>query len=360
MSGNFVQRGEFAVMPKHARAQSAILCGADLVIELPLPYALSSAERFARGGVSALDALGVCGYISFGSESGDAKRLKAAALARGTRRAEDTIRRELAAGAPYAAALNAAYRDIPGEAPHSPVAPNDMLGIEYLRAIEATAAKLEPIVIPRQRPPGSAGNAQSASAIRRMLLSADSGWERLIPPAAADIVKREIAAGRAPIPAFGCEAAALSRLRALGRDEYLSLPGASDGAGERLMRFALREPTLRAIAHGAKTKRHAMSRIKRMMLCACLGLTSGSPEAPAEYIRVLAANAAGAALLREIKKKAQVPVVTKPASAKRLPAGASDMFRAEAAATDFYVLSYENTDCRRGGQEWTASPVIHM
>ncbi|MDR1298876.1 MAG: nucleotidyltransferase family protein, partial [Oscillospiraceae bacterium] len=257
MSGNFVQRGEFAVMSKHARAESAILCGADLVTELPLPYALSSAERFALGGVRALDALGVCGYISFGSESGDIQRLRAAALARGTQRAEEIIRRSLAGGASYAASLCAAYREIPDAAPLSPSAPNDMLGVEYLRAIGATGAKLEPIAILRQRE--RPGHMQPASAIRRALISAGAGWEHLMPPAAADIVKREIAAGRAPVPAFGCEAAALSRLRALGRDEYLSLPGASDGAGERLMRFALREPTLRAIAHGAKTKRYVMS-----------------------------------------------------------------------------------------------------
>jgi hypothetical protein len=73
---------------------------------------------------------------------------------------------------------------------------------------------------------------------------------------------------------------------------------------------------------------------------------------------VLAANAAGTALLREIKKKARIPVVTKPASVKLLSAKASDMFRIEASATDFYALSYENADHRRGGQEWTTSPVI--
>ncbi|MDR2665360.1 MAG: nucleotidyltransferase family protein, partial [Oscillospiraceae bacterium] len=120
MSGNFVQRGEFAVMSKHARAQSAVLCGADLVTELPLPSALSSAERFALGGVRALDALGVCGYISFGSESGDIERLKGAARARGAPRADEEIRRALDGGASYAQSLGAAYRELPCAAVPSP------------------------------------------------------------------------------------------------------------------------------------------------------------------------------------------------------------------------------------------------
>jgi predicted nucleotidyltransferase len=356
MSGNFVQRGEFAVFAKHARAEAAVRCGADLVVELPLPYALSSAERFARGGVRALDALRVCDYISFGSESGDLESLRATARALDTERAGAIIRRELAGGLSYAAARLTAAREMTGNDALAPGAPNDMLGIEYLRAITAENSALTPL--PVRRRGASAGGAPPASALRAMLAEGRADWERFVPPAAADIFGRELAAGRAPVPAEGCEAAALSRLRSLGRETYLSLPDAADGAGERLMRCALREPTLRAVAESAKTKRHVMSRLKRMIMCACLGITARDALEPPRYIRALAANSAGRSLLREISARADIPVITKPASAKRLPRDALDQFLKTAAATDFYVLAYRDERARRGGQEWTTSARV--
>ncbi|MDR1217020.1 MAG: nucleotidyltransferase family protein [Oscillospiraceae bacterium] len=351
MSGNFVQRGELAVMGKHARAEAAVLCGADLVIELPLPCALSSAERFALGGVRMLDALGVCGYLSFGSESGDLALLESVRSALDTAHAEEITKRELARGKSYAAARAAAVAEILGYAAPAPGAPNDMLGVEYLRAIAATGARLTPIAVPR------AAGAQ-ASAIREQMRTGVSDWTRFVPAHAAEIFARELAAGRAPVPASGSDAAALSRLRALRRDGYLSLPDASDGAGERLMRYARREPSLLAIAERTKTKRYVMSRIKRMIMCACLGIKAGDADASPGYIRVLAANGTGTALLREINKQAAIPVITKPAAAKRLPGRALEQFQKTAAATDFYVLSHPAEPTRRGGQEWTMSPVI--
>ncbi|MDR1589519.1 MAG: nucleotidyltransferase family protein [Oscillospiraceae bacterium] len=357
MSGNFVQRGELAVFAKHARAEAAVLCGADLVVELPPPHALSSAERFARSGVRMLDALRVCEYISFGSESGNLESLKAAARALDTERAGEIIRRELAKGMPYAGARTAAALEILADGAPRPDAPNDMLGVEYLRAIAAERSAMTPLAVRRGSARGGDGS-PSASALRAELTAGRAGWERFVPPPAAEIFRREIVAGRAPVPAEGCEAAALSRLRSLGREAYLSLPDSTDGAGERLLRFALREPTLRAVAEGAKTKRYVMSRLKRMIMCACLGITSRDADEPPRYIRVLAANGAGRALLREIKARAGVPVITKPASAKRLPREALAQFVKTAAATDYYVLAYPDERARRGGQEWTTSARI--
>jgi predicted nucleotidyltransferase len=357
MSGNFVQRGEYAVMPKHARAEAAARCGADLVIELPLPCALSSAERFARGAVRMLDALRVCEYLSFGSESGDADALAAAARALDTARADDITREELASGASYAAARCEAARRL-GHTILNADAPNDILGAEYLRAIAREGSRLLPLAVLRERRRPSGERVPAAGDIRRMLLRGDADWESAMPRAAARLALREIAAGRAPIPALGDGATALSRLRALGREDYLSLPDAGDGLGERLARHALREPTLRGIADSVKTRRYAMSRIKRLMLCACLNIRAGDADAPPAYARVLAATPAGASLLREINARADIPVITKPAHAKKLEGAALAAFQRDAAATDFYVLSRPDQSQRRGGQEWTTSPVV--
>jgi predicted nucleotidyltransferase len=298
-----------------------------------------------------LDALGVCGYLSFGSESGDLALLGAVRSALDTARAGEITRRELARGKSYAAARAASVSEILGPRAYAPGAPNDMLGVEYLRALDAAGSRLTPIAVPR------AADAQ-ASAIREQMRAGISDWTRYVPAPAAEIFARELAAGRAPMPALGSDAAALSRLRALGRDGYLSLPDASDGAGERLLRYALREPSLSAAAERTKTKRYVMSRIKRMIMCACLGIKAGDADVPPGYIRVLAANGTGTALLREINKRAAIPVITKPAAAKRLPGEAFEQFQKTAAATDFYVLACPAESARRGGQEWTTSPVI--
>jgi hypothetical protein len=118
-------------------------------------------------------------------------------------------------------------------------------------------------------------------------------------------------------------------------------------------------PTFQSILEGAKTKRYAMSRLRRMLLCAVLGLNADDGTAPPPYIRVLAMNKTGMRLLREIREKSNLPVITKPAAAKSLDSKARAFFNKEANADDFYVLAYPETDNRSGGQEWTISPGIY-
>jgi len=107
-----------------------------------------------------------------------------------------------------------------------------------------------------------------------------------------------------------------------------------------------------------KTKRYAMSRLRRMLMCACLGITAEDTLEPPPYIRVLAMNAAGRELLNSARKKATLPIITKPASARRLSGRAADLFEKEAAATDFYALAYPGEAARAGGGEWRQTPAV--
>ena len=364
MSGNFVQRGDVAVFGKHARAEMAVRCGADLVVELPSPYALSSAEGFARAGVFILDRLGVCDAISFGSESGDINALREAAEAIATAEADVLIRECLGRGLPYAAACQKAADAVLG--PRSEVfrSPNNLLGIEYVKAITALGSQLKAVTIRREGGEHDGGTGLSSSAIRKMLLdcvgqgAAYSMALGSMPDAAAAICMEEISAGRGPVFMKNAEAAMLSRLRAI--KDYSGLPDATEGLDKRFARYAASEPTVAAVLEKTKTKRYAMSRLRRMLMCACLGITAEDTREPPPYIRVLAMNAAGREMLNSARKKAALPIITKPASVRRLPGRAVELFKKEAAATDFYALSYPGEAARAGGDEWRMTPVVIM
>ena len=180
-------------------------------------------------------------------------------------------------------------------------------------------------------------------------------WE-LMPNAAAEICKREQIAGRGPVSIEQLELAILSRLRFI--KDFSTVAGASEGLDVRFKRYAHSESSVMTILERVKTKRYAMSRLRRMLMCAVLGISSDYVAAPPPYIRVLGMNDVGKKLLGLARKKAQLPIITKPASAHTLPAQAADMFRLEAAATDFYVLAHKDEKNRQGGQEWRQTPIV--
>ena len=355
MSGNFVQRGDFAVFNKHARAKMAILGGADLVIELPSPYALSSAEGFAAAGVHILDSLGICDHISFGSESGDLGALKEAAEAISSGEAEAHLKEWLKNGLPYASALQKAADAVLGRRSEIFRSPNNLLGIEYLKAIDKTGSRLCAMTVQRSSGAHDSDTGMSAAALRRMLLSNDKPWSYM-PKTAAAAGVAEIEAGRGPVSIKSCEIAMLSRLREI--KDFRKFPGISEGLDRRLLRYAATEPSVARILQKAKTRRYAMSRLRRIVMCACLGITTAYTSGPPPYIRVLAMNNTGRKLLSEARDKAHLPVITKPASVLKLSESAASLFAKESEATDFYVLAYQDAEMRAGGQEWRHAPVI--
>ncbi|MBP8641169.1 MAG: nucleotidyltransferase family protein, partial [Oscillospiraceae bacterium] len=168
MSGDYVQRGEAAIFSKYARAEAAVRGGADLVLELPLPWALSSAEGFARGAVGLLGSLNCIDYLSFGSECGDMAILNSLATALLDPNFDVEIREELKSGISYAAARQATLSKSIGGLADYLETPNNILAVEYLKAIYNQRLKIEPITIKRI---GAGHDEQggSASDIRSML-----------------------------------------------------------------------------------------------------------------------------------------------------------------------------------------------
>lgn len=179
-----------------------------------------------------------------------------------------------------------------------------------------------------------------------------------LPKAAAEISAREKTLGRGPVLPEALESAVLSRLRMLPQTAYNALPGASEGLGNSLYRAAHEAPTLDGVLAAAKSKRYALSRIRRMTMCAALGVTAGMDAGTPPYARVLAIGAQGRELLRAIDTCASVPVITKPAAGRNLPGAAGEIFALTADAHDLYVLGCPAREERRCGGDWRASPFV--
>ena len=364
MSGNFVQRGDFAIVGRLARARAAVESGVDLVLELPLPWAVSSAETFADGGAAVLVHTGGVTHLAFGSECGDADALMETAACLLSQDYQAVLRRRLDRGTSFAACRQAAVEEVLGPARAALLSsPNNNLGVEYCKALLRRGAAIRPLTVRRIGDPHDSGLAggehPSATAIRGELDRGDR--ERaleLMTPAMREAYLTEEAAGRAPVFGRNCERAVLARLRTMTAEEFAALDSGREGLGNRLFRAARTAPTLERVLAAAKTKRYAHARLRRMILWAYLGLTPEQVPAEMPYLRVLAANETGRALLGRMRKSADRPVLTKPADVRRLSPGAQALFALEARAADLYALAYPDLAAAAGGGAWREGPVI--
>ena len=292
MSGNFVQRGMPAIVDKSARAKAAIACGADLVLELPITAALSSAEGFADGGVEILAPF--CDYLCFGSESADADALMRTAQLLLSEKFPPALRQELDQGLSFPAARQKALKTLGGSGDLL-VNPNDILAVEYCKAILQQGARTKPLVIHRQgRYHDQIPDAEnpSATSIRSRMLNREN-WESFVPSPAADIFRNE------PLHALSAgERAMLAVLRTMNDEQFEAIPFGSEGLWRKFMHACRKQTTLEDILTATKSKRYTRTRLDRMAMCAFLGITAEDLCAPVPYVRTLAFNDRGRTVLR--------------------------------------------------------------
>lgn len=301
MSGNYVQRGEPAMWDKFTRAKAALNCGADLVLELPITGVLQSAEGFAATGVEILSSLGCIDYLCFGVEAGDAGTFMSLAEQIDTPEFTNKLRAGLDAGLPYAAARQQALEDEAGMLD----TPNNILALEYCRAILKTNSSMKPLPVIRNGSYHAISPQEgepSATAVRNIF--PHGHWERYVPVPAAEILKQ------APWyqTSFG-ERAVLSRLRALDDVQWETCAHGSEGLWRKAMKAARTQPNLEGIISSTKSKRYPRTRIQRLLLCAYLGISDEVLKSPIPYVRVLAASEQGRVLLRQAKKQCDLPIV---------------------------------------------------
>lgn len=356
MSGNFVQRGEAALLNKHIRAAAAVNCGADLVLELPTPWAMATAETFARGGVALLQKAG-CDHIAFGSEWGDAELLQSVAEAVDSAAVQEKLRENLEKGITFAAARQQAVAQLLGEEAAQVLArPNDTLAVEYLRASRALEANLSPIAIPRVgagHDEGARGGIASASFVRALVREGKIGEACGYLPEVMGQSLREAVVGGEIADTARCEGAILAFLRGCEARDLAPYDGGGEGLYRRLYEASRQGRSVEEVLALAKTKRYTAARLRRMVMAAWLGVTAETDTPP--YGRVLAANEAGRHLLREMRD-AGAPVLTKAADVAALGSGAEKLLRREAKWTDLYGLCCENVPpC---GEEYRKTPYM--
>ena len=339
MSGHFTQRGEAAILPPVSRAAMALAAGADLVLELPFPYAAGSARYFATAGVRALEGLGV-DTLAFGSESANAPALIAAA--------EQTMKRDfiekVANGAKNKGDA-AIYFDALGDVR---IPPNDILALEYARAVHGRGDKMTLYPVLRvgagYHDTDPEKEYPSATALREKLHTGAEICDGL-PVEVREIFQKAVArwgiadTARLGAPMLACLRTCNGKSAGTGgKTADFDIADCGGGLLERLCRAAEEATDYQSLCRAAATKKYTDGRISRGLLYLLAGVTREDLLAAPAYLRLLGANERGRAFLAETRKTRTVPVVTKPADAVSLGAHAARARRLSAIAHGLYAL----------------------
>ncbi len=340
LSGNFVQRGEPAILDKWARCQLALENGADLVIELPLPWACAGAERFAAGGVHLANALGIVNYLAFGSESVDGAAIQAAARALLSSEFSQRLAALPDRGEPFARRRETVLADMLGPEMRPLLrSPNAILGIEYEKALLRENSPITPQIFLRAGAghdrTGKPGEPLSASELRARLRAGEK-LDGLVPETTAALLSKLEKQGLCPADISRLERGILCRLREMAPDDFAALPDVSEGLEHRLYAAARKAGSLEELYALVKTKRYSHARVRRLVLHAFLGVTKELPAFP-PYLRILGMSKTGEKLLREASPT--LPLVSRPADFEKLGGQALELFRLEARADDLYALA---------------------
>lgn len=354
LSGNFVQRGDTAIADKGIRAQAALLSGADLVLELPVLWSMSTAENFALGGVCAAVAAG-CDTLFFGSESGDIDELVKAAEILQSRQYSENLKQNLAKGVTFAAARQAAAEEC-GALPGLLGTPNNNLAISYIVAAKRIGANLRFETVKRM---GAAHDSQdvdefvSASLLRQSLLADNRDFcQKFMDKDVLSLFKKEELSNISRL-----DNALLCTLRQRSMHFLENLPDLSEGVENKLYSAIRLATTTEELYNNIKVKRYPMSRVRRLVLSAFIGAQNSFFMKKPPYIRVLGFNESGEKYLRGRVTSSAPPLVMRISQIDTLQSGAKAVFETECRATDLFALSL--TVPQKCGLEYTR-PLIKI
>lgn len=389
MSGDFVQRGEPAIFDKYTRTRMALCGGADLVVELPVLFATSSAEDFSSCGVALLEKLGV-DLLCFGSESGDLKKLQKAAeiLVKEPEAWKIHLKEHLKKGETYPTARSLATTEYTKDPELAALlsSPNNILAIEYLKALKKRSSPVTPVTIQRQgagyhdtrleqeesfRSVSENKFFASASAIRSLIqnngFDSDTITEKLRSQIPSDALSALISEGALDTPVFPDDLTTLLNFRLLSLTQeqkgFSTFSDLSPELASRLAKQTLQFASCTERIDHLKTKGYTYTRISRALLHLLLGITSEQVFHArsldyAPYARILGFQKSSALLLSHLREKSQIPLITKTADAgKLLTPDALDILETDFFASHLYqaILAGKGRHIRN---EYTKSVII--
>ena len=345
MSGNFTERGEPAFMDKWERARAACECGVNLVLELPFPYSMSSAEFFGRAGVHIINSLGCVDAISFGSECGDIDLLISTAKNMQTEEYKSELSRFLndkkndSLG--YAKICEKVYQSVYGISPPASSS-NNILALEYIKAALEFNFDVNFHTVKRI---GAEYNStsvdqtpfQSASAIRCEATQSLDSLKEFMPSASYEILKEQFITNNAPVSEEKISLSILSSLRLNSPDTECKIHDTEGGLYNRLVRLSHEADSLSALKKLASTKKYTDARIRRAIWFSYLGVTSSDVRTLPEYTQILAMDKVGQAILKKVRKTSRISVITRPSTTPGSDLGAMQKARSDRADSIFLL-----------------------
>ena len=337
MSGNYVQRGEAAIFPKDARANAALQMGANLVVELPTVKVLATAEKYAFSALSIIKKLGSqINALAFGTETENFENLIKIKEILKTEIFKKEVKLQLEKGLSFAVCRENAVKNIlknPGLTSEIK-SPNNILAVEYLKAMDKLGMSLDCLPVKRMEVPG---RYFSASKLREMITQGNLDFKNYIPEKIE--FKNDL-----KVSYFEMSREIICKLRSLEKSDFASLPDVSEGLENRIYNAVKRACSFPELLNLAKTKRYAMARIKRIILCAFLGIDSSVASAELPYIKVLGSDKKGF----EILKNVDCPVVTRYSDVLKFGSNAQEFFELENKFTNlYYSLTTEISPCEK-------------
>ncbi len=380
MSGSFLQRGEPALVNKWARAQMALAAGMDLVVELPTAYATRSAHFFAEGAVRLLEATGIVTHLCFGSELGSLTPLAevASLVVDEPQELSLLIKQQLSQGLVYPSARAKAISEYVLLHNYDPqiawgeilASPNNILGIEYLRALKLINSPIEAFTLRRNISGHNdleLGNSSIASATSIRLSLRNQGQlapelKNFVPEGTWNSLNHEFEAGRGPVFLEDLFPYLMMKLRTSTTTSLSQIVDVAEGLEFRIWEAAQKATSFDMLVDKIKTKRYTRTRIQRILLHCLLGYTTdlaksfqlaGGPR----YLRVLGFSDRGRILLKKMQERAQLPIVTKTAGLMKTPGVTADMLALDVLATNVHAVLYPNSTERKAGMDYFHSPI---
>jgi predicted nucleotidyltransferase len=389
MSGNFVQRGEPALLDKWARAKTALSQGIDLVFELPVLYATRSAYWFAKGGILSLARTGLVTHVAFGVETPEPALLQEIALllAQEPPAFRDLLRQGLKEGLSFPQARAKALFPSHRQQQELLQNPNNVLALSYLQVLQEEQLPLTPIMLERQ---GSAylddtlkeGVLPSATALRLALTTAAAAQTKnpalpaafcrklnelapYLPPATVQILKNEYLSGKTPVSLQALDTALLTILRRTTENDLRQIVDVSEGLENRITKIAAQSHNLTDFLAALKTKRYTYTRLQRFLIHLLLNYTKSENDLLKDgppYLHLLGYTPKGQELLKQLKKKARVPLIIKGSQSKKhIPTNPvlQLFWEYDVRATNLYTLLYPQSAARQGNLDYLHQPVFY-